>query len=728
MHIFSFQRSLQYTNMSSDEKCAGCSKYFRKLGGIKRYIKTEIQLLKARSALKKVDLHLGTAICESCRLRICRETLQELPSTSTLPPDAAHAQPDSQPSDSSQTTTTQQSTSSADTSTGDPTFVQKIWKSDNTNHENELVELNFSRVVSTHKYCFICGYTAMKDLVTVPLEARLQVFTARRLIIPFGNVVCKVHLLKKRFYNSEISSFRIRSTNCSLRVSEVRLFMDKVADLADRNLMSQLGDFHFPEERLRAFTGLSWEQISHLRDMLKSMRNSDVRTVTQALIVFLFKLRTGNSNRLLASILGLEYTQQISKIKKSVMQSFEKDVLPKYFGFDNNSREALIKDHTSGMAKKLHGSDKLILICDGTYIRHEKSSNNAYQRKSFSGQKKVPLCKPFTICTTDGWIVDMPGPYLANKNDADILKSILQSQHPMKNFLQKGDILILDRGFRDVVSYLEEEMQVTVLMPALKGKRPQLTTEESNDSRFVTKLRWVVEAVHGIIKEKYHLLDNKLDNKMLPKTGTYCRIACFLNNEFGKRLDSDIQMSDEIVNAMTARKTSENQLSKEVEENRWNRRKRHFKNMTSSDILDFPELTTRDLIVFFTGTYQLKQTISYLAEILDEHDNLSVGFYKENEKIIRVSVPSRHRNKKNYNCYVEYTPNAIGPGAILRYCCDCANGKRTVGCCAHVAAIIYYLSNGRYEERILRPAEILTKTFLTDNIVTCINDDSEDDE
>lgn len=43
-------------------------------------------------------------------------------------------------------------------------------------------------------------------------------------------------------------------------------------------------------------------------------------------------------------------------------------------------------------------------------------------------------------------------------------------------------------------------------MPALKGKRNQLSTKESNQSRFVTKVRWVVEAIHGIIKQKYRLL------------------------------------------------------------------------------------------------------------------------------------------------------------------------------------------------------------------------------
>ncbi|GBP69737.1 hypothetical protein EVAR_48764_1 [Eumeta japonica] len=49
--------------------------------------------------------------------------------------------------------------------------------------------------------------------------------------------------------------------------------------------------------------------------------------------------------------------------------------------------------------------------------------------------------------------------------------------------------------------------------------------------------------------------------------------------------------------------------------------------------------------------------------------------------------------------------------SILRYCCDCPNGERTVGCCSHVAAIIYYLSYGRYLSRIVRPAETRATTL-----------------
>ncbi|EZA60947.1 hypothetical protein X777_08159 [Ooceraea biroi] len=245
---------------------------------------------------------------------------------------------------------------------------------------------------------------------------------------------------------------------------------------------------------------------------------------------------------MIASLLGLEREQQVSEYSQSVLHSFEKDILPRHFGINAVSRKELIKNHTSEIAQKLYNvENKLMIISDGTYCRHEKSTNNEYQRKSFSGQKKVPLCKPFTLCTTDGYII----------------------------------------GFE-------------VLMPALKGKRSQLPTDESNESRFVTKLRWVVEAVH--------------ENAKL-----YFRIASFLHNKFGKRLNSDHDLTDEIVDMMKLRRCEKNTLFAEVEAKKWIRRKLPFRSLTSKDLLDFPEMTERDLKILFTGSYQLSQAVSYLA-------------------------------------------------------------------------------------------------------------------
>ncbi|CAH2100483.1 unnamed protein product [Euphydryas editha] len=212
----------------------------------------------------------------------------------------------------------------------------------------------------------------------------------------------------------------------------------------------------------------------------------------------------------------------------------------------------------------------------------------------------------------------MLGPYYANLNDAAIMKEIIDSPDGICNLLEPGDVFVVDRGFRDVQAHLEDK-GYQVLMPALKGKRNQLMTTESNASRYVTKIRWVVEAVHGMLKQKYHLLDQKFDNKMLPR------------------------------------------------------------------------------------------------------------FVKDQTNVLKAQVQSRHIGRKVYRCFIEYKPDTIGWSGILRYCCECANGLRTIGCCSHVAAIIFYLAHARYLAKIPRPAEILNSLFNKDNITTVIDEDSEED-
>ncbi|XP_076648087.1 uncharacterized protein LOC143356358 [Halictus rubicundus] len=103
---------------------------------------------------------------------------------------------------------------------------------------------------------------------------------------------------------------------------------------------------------------------------------------------------------------------------------------------------------------------------------------------------EVPICKPFTVCTTNGYIIDMFGPFYANQNDAEIMQIVVGDTNGLKTLMKRGDLCIVDRGFRAVKSHLEES-GFHVFMPALKGNRSQLTTEKSNSSRKVTKVRWV---------------------------------------------------------------------------------------------------------------------------------------------------------------------------------------------------------------------------------------------
>lgn len=73
--------------------------------------------------------------------------------------------------------------------------------------------------------------------------------------------------------------------------------------------------------------------------------------------------------------------------------------------------------------------------------------------------KNRPLVKPFVITSTDDYIVDVMGPYLSNgkNNDASFIKHITTSNSGnIMEFLKVDDVLIVDRGFRDAIPFLNE--------------------------------------------------------------------------------------------------------------------------------------------------------------------------------------------------------------------------------------------------------------------------------
>ena len=190
------------------------------------------------------------------------------------------------------------------------------------------------RTVAIHKYCCLC--LSSNNMTIIPAEVRTQCYINKKIFIPPGNRCCKTHLIKNRIYEEDLKLLKTHSNTTKLTVSE----------------------------------------------LFKVMETLSIKCV-----------RTGNSNKMLASILNIENEQIISDYSASVVESFENEVLSGRFSLNSFDRANLIQNHTTEIAMNLFDAhNHLLLICDGTYARHQKSTNNEYQRKSFSGQKKVPLC------------------------------------------------------------------------------------------------------------------------------------------------------------------------------------------------------------------------------------------------------------------------------------------------------------------------------------------------
>lgn len=68
-----------------------------------------------------------------------------------------------------------------------------------------------------------------------------------------------------------------------------------------------------------------------------------------------------------------------------------------------------------------------------------------------------------------------------------------KNEQALLNWLQKDDILILDRGFRDSISTIKH-FGYQAIMPSFLNRRKQFTSHEANRTRLITKIRWVIES------------------------------------------------------------------------------------------------------------------------------------------------------------------------------------------------------------------------------------------
>ena len=69
----------------------------------------------------------------------------------------------------------------------------------------------------------------------------------------------------------------------------------------------------------------------------------------------------------------------------------------------------------------------------------------------------TPLLKPMMLVATDGYILTVLGPYLADgkNSDAKITEHTLNSNvEDITNWFEEDDVLVLDCGFRDAVDIL----------------------------------------------------------------------------------------------------------------------------------------------------------------------------------------------------------------------------------------------------------------------------------
>jgi hypothetical protein len=370
------------------------------------------------------------------------------------------------------------------------------------------------------------------------------------------------------------------------------------------------------------------------------------------------------------------------------------DYEPHHLGFSHIDHETFVREHNTPLAKTLFtGNEKsAVLVLDGTYIYIQKSSNYKFQRVSYSLHKHRPLIKMMVIVAPDGYILNVLGPYRADgkNNDACITKHILgRNEEGIKNWIQSEEVAIVDRGFRDATEFLKMH-GLQVEMPSyLKKGTSQHPTDESNMSRLVTKVRWVVEGANGRIKH-WRMLDKVMHNHYVTSIGDFVRIVCAICNDNRPPLPSLDAEGEALAQQMLVRARMENHVKCLVEEGNLVRRSK-YEAINSFDLTDFPVLTMDDLRDLTMGVYQLKQSPQYTREHFEPEYELFLG--KDDPNLIRCKIQSRHTNSAVHTLWVEFSSSNV-----TGWYCTCKIGARTVGCCVHVASVVLYLGYQRYSE------------------------------
>jgi len=187
-------------------------------------------------------------------------------------------------------------------------------------------------------------------------------------------------------------------------------------------------------------------------------------------------------------------------------------------------------------------------------------------------------------------------------------------------------------------------------MPHFLEVGKQHNTMSANESRLVTKIRWIVESVNGLIKT-WKMLTNVFPNTQIPYIGDYVRIVSALCNAYRSPRVQVTSPHDEIIaQRMLALSKKPNDLQKKVEDKRWLRKTTIWEKIEATSIRDFPRLTLEDLHRITIGIYQIKQAASYTREHMAEDGNYDCALYvhKQEADILRVKLQSRHPS--NTNC------------------------------------------------------------------------------
>lgn len=527
-----------------------------------------------------------------------------------------------------------------------------------------------------------------------------------RIFIPNGARLCSAHFAIDSWSDAsdhaDISQFNVNQIEQML---DLALNQDELKD-------------EFSNIDIHNYTGLTRQEFedlfSHIPSLTVTM--SSEKKAKIALLMLLIRFRKASSYEHIGKLFGISrftVPDHIEKARTALCDNF----VPLHLGFNNLGRNFLLQNSTKS-SRILHCENdpqKLVTIWDGTYIFTDKSGNFRFQKETYNQQKSQNFLRPMMCVTTNGYIIDVFGPFQARENDAKCMIKILEKQTAVKEIIMPGDVFIFDRGFRDCLQYIEELDYVVKTPKFVQRNQPhqQLTTEQANLSRIVTKTRFVVESKNGSLKTIFPVFARQWKTICLKTIRKDLRIAAAIINKYFRKVVADSGNEEFITTAMLAKLPTPNIIHPIIQQDLFIDQYTHFIQIDVNNF-HFPQICKEELPKITLGTYQLEMAKSYASMHIENSggeflcfyvpDEITEHFFEEiiSEKnvsepiLVMVRMASRFKNKKTHDSFILADRSKVGASSIIGYYCKCKHGLRTVGCCSHVATTILYLGFARH--------------------------------
>lgn len=461
--------------------------------------------------------------------------------------------------------------------------------------------------------------------------------------------------------------------------------------------LSVVGPYN--KNTMRIYTGLNIAQFDQvlrivMPSLLRVFKTSDKSKI--ALYIFLMRLKTGQTYNQIAPLFYISRITVGSWIRKV------RDILHKNFvtlHLYKRKRQDLISNTTPLSRMLYQVSNQTAVVCwDATYVFTVKSSNFGFQKKTYSMQHERNLLKFMLCVTTNGFIAAVYGPFEAKKNDAVILNIILNEPGNIFEQLLPGDVMVVDRGFRDCIQTLKNRGFQVKVPKGTPGNT--MTKLDANISRLATKTRFVIEVRNSHIKAKWKHLSGTKIHQSIPHLKKDFEICASLVNAFCSKIVSDENDWQRIGNSMLNRLNQQCLLPSIV----------HLIPANSyiavSNLTLFPKYTYQDMKNISHGSYQIRLARSYCQAHVKANNGIFIikvcdanvcqkfcGRLLVNTLqplLLLLELKSRFRANMFHRSHVLLSLDLNGKYIVNEYCCSCRHGRRTVGCCSHVMLIIWY--------------------------------------